>query len=136
MPTKRASVQALCTLAACQKTCPRAIPGSADAGSLQWPAGTAIPAALSSQLHCLAEPALLKALAQQALPLSASTGVVDAAQQASTVHSLCQLLQAIARVPALCQKALIFAAGPADFVNRLWSSYLQVSSALMCVPAC
>lgn len=45
------------------------------------------------------------------------------------MRSLCLMLQALAGVSALCQKALIFTAGPADFVQRLWMSHLKV-----CVP--
>ena len=101
---------------------------------LAWPAGATVSAALSSQLHCLAEPALLKALVQQALPLPSSGLAIDNVQQAGTVGSLCQMLQAVAAVSALCQKALIFTAGPADFVKRLWTSYLQVD--LMLWPPC
>ena len=101
---------------------------------LPWPAGATVSAALSSQLHCLAEPALLRALVQQALPLPSSGLAIDNVQQAGTVCSLCQMLQAVAAVSALCQKALIFTAGPADFVKRLWTSYLQVD--LMLWPPC
>lgn len=96
---------------------------------LTWPANATVSPALSLQLHCLAEPALLKALVQQALPMPPPGGTSahpQPTQQASTVRSLCQMLQAVAGVSALCQKALIFTAGPADFVQRLWMSYLKV----------
>ena len=99
----------------------------AIAEMLSWPTGATVSPALSAQLHCLAEPALLKALVQQALPVQTSAPPVDIMQHASTVRSLCKMLQGITSIPALCQKALIFAAGPADFVQRLWSSYLKVS---------
>jgi len=99
----------------------------AIAEMLTWPTGAPVSPALSAQLHFLAEPALLKALVQQALPVQSSGTPVDSMQQASTVRSLCRMLQGITTIPALCQKALIFTAGPADFVQRLWSSYLKVS---------
>ncbi len=99
----------------------------AIAEMLSWPTGAAVSPALSAQLHCLAEPALLKALVQQALPVQSSATPVDSMQHASTVRSLCKMLQGITTIPALCQKALIFTAGPADFVQRLWSSYLKVN---------
>ena len=101
----------------------------AGADVLAWPSNSTVSPALSLQLHCLAEPALLKALVQQALPMP-PPGVTPShappPQQASTVRSLCQMLQAVAGVSALWQKALIFTAGPADFVQRLWMSYLKV----------
>ena len=97
------------------------------AEGLSWPTGATVSPALSAQLHCLAEPALLKALVQQAMPVHTSSPPVDSMQHASTVRSLCKMLQGITTIPALCQKALIFAAGPADFVQRLWSSYLKVN---------
>ena len=100
----------------------------AIAEMLSWPTGAIVSPALSAQLHCLAEPALLKALVQQALPVQTSAPPVDIMQHASTVRSLCKMLQGITSIPALCQKALIFAAGPADFVQRLWSSYLKVKT--------
>lgn len=99
----------------------------AIAEMLSWLTGATISPALSAQLHCLAEPALLKALVQQALPVQTSAPPVDSMQHASTVRSLCKMLQGITTIPALCQKALIFTAGPADFVQRLWSSYLKVN---------
>ncbi|KAA6423490.1 MAG: E3 ubiquitin- ligase UPL6 [Trebouxia sp. A1-2] len=105
-------------------------PQASTSGStemLSWPTGATVSPALSAQLHCLAEPALLKPLVQQALPLHLSATAVDSMQQASTVRSLCKMLQGITTIPALCQKALIFTAGPADFVQRLWSSYLKAA---------
>jgi len=105
---------------------PFQIHACATAEMLSWPTDATVSPALSAQLHCLAEPALLKALVQQALPVQSSATPVDSMQHASTVRSLCKLLQGITSIPALCQKALIFAAGPADFVQRLWSSYLKV----------
>ena len=101
----------------------------AGADALAWPTNATVSPALSLQLHCLAEPALLKALVQQALPTPSSGGTpphTPSTQHAGTVRSLCQMLQALAGVSALCQKALIFTAGPADFVQRLWMSYLKV----------
>ncbi len=106
---------------------PFQIHACATAEMLSWPTDATVSPALSAQLHCLAEPALLKALVQQALPVQSSATPVDSMQHASTVRSLCKLLQGITSIPALCQKALIFAAGPADFVQRLWSSYLKVN---------
>lgn len=102
---------------------------SAGADALAWPTNATVSPALSLQLHCLAEPALLKALVEQALPIPSSgltSSPTPSPQQAGTVRSLCQMLQAVAGVSALCQKALIFTAGPADFVQRLWMSYLKV----------
>lgn len=106
----------------------------AIAEMLSWPTDATVPPALSAQLHCLAEPALLKAVVQQALPVQSSAPPVDSIQHASTVRSLCNMLQGITNIPALCQKALIFTAGPADFVQRLWSSYLKVNHHLL--PPC
>lgn len=100
---------------------------------LAWPADAVVSPALSLQLHCLAEPALLKGLVQQALPVPALPASQAAPQQAGTVHSLCQMLQALTGVSALCQKALIFTAGPADFVQRLWTSHLKVVLLLLCL---
>ncbi|DBB12911.1 TPA: hypothetical protein ACH3X3_005665 [Trebouxia sp. C0006] len=105
-------------------------PQASTSGSsemLLWPTGAIVSPALSAQLHCLAEPALLKALVQQALPVQSSATPVDSMQHSNTVRSLCKMLQGITSIPALCQKALIFAAGPADFVQRLWSSYLKAA---------
>lgn len=102
---------------------------------LPWPASATVPAALSAQLHCLAEPALLKALVQLALPVPSSASTVDSMQQANTVRSLCKMLQGVTAVPALCQKTLIFTAGPADFVKRLWTSYLKVWMVSASLPA-
>ena len=93
--------------------------------ALTWPPNASVSPALSLQLHCLAEPALLKALVQQALPLPPSGPSHSTPQQAGTVRSLCLMLQALAGVSALCQKALIFTGGPADFVQRLWMSHLK-----------
>ena len=96
------------------------------AGTLSWPTNTAIPFEQYVHLHSLAEPALLKALVQRALPAT-TAGSNASADMSVTVHSLCQMLQALTGVSALCQKALIFTAHQADFVRRLWFSYLQVS---------
>ena len=82
-------------------------------------------------LHCLAEPALLRALVQHALPATAP-GNTATPEMAVAVRSLCQMLQALTGVAALCQKALIFTAHQADFVRRLWCSYLQVCSTSHC----
>ena len=104
---------------------------------LPWPASATVPPALSAQLHCLAEPALLKALVQLALPVpssSSSPSTVDSMQQANTVRSLCKMLQGVTAVPALCQKTLIFTAGPADFVKQLWISYLKVCMVYASLP--
>ncbi|DBA78986.1 TPA: hypothetical protein ACH3X1_008854 [Trebouxia sp. C0004] len=100
---------------------------SGSSETLSWPTGATVSPGLSAQLHCLAEPALLKALVQQTLPVQLSGTPVDSMQQAGTVRSLCKMLQGITTIPALCQKALIFTAGPADFVQRLWSSYLKAA---------
>ena len=112
---------------------PKGWHGYAGADALTWPTNATVFPALSLQLHCLAEPALLKALVQQALPIPSSGGAATAShipsqQQGPTVRSLCQMLQAVAGVSALCQKALIFTAGPADFVQRLWTSHLKVGN--------
>lgn len=95
------------------------------ADTLQWPKDTAIPFEQYVHLHSLAEPALLKALVQQALPAT-SPGNTASPEMSAAVHRLCQMLQALMGIPALCQKALIFTAHQADFVRRLWCSYLQV----------
>ncbi|KAL3150396.1 hypothetical protein ABBQ32_000234 [Trebouxia sp. C0010 RCD-2024] len=102
--------------------------GTSGVEGLTWPTNASVSPALSLQLHCLAEPALLKALVHQALPLpSSGTPSQSTPQQAGTVCSLCLMLQALAGVSALCQKALIFTAGPADFVRRLWMSHLKAA---------
>ena len=95
------------------------------ADTLSWPTNTAIPFEQYVHLHSLAEPALLKALVQRALPAT-TAGSNASVDMTVTVHSLCQMLQALTGVSALCQKALIFTAHQADFVRRLWFSYLQV----------
>ena len=102
---------------------------------LPWPASATVPPALSAQLHCLAEPALLKALVQLALPVPSSPSTAASLQQANTVRSLCNMLQGVTAIPALCQKTLIFTAGPADFVKRLWTSYLKVWVVAVSLPA-
>ena len=107
---------------------------SAGAESLSWPTNAVVSPGLSLQLHALAEPALLRALVQQSLPAPPWPPSQAWAEQASSVRSLCLMLQALTAVPALCQKALIFTAGPADFVQRLWASHLKVRTVL--VPLC
>lgn len=99
---------------------------AAHADNLAWPEDTAIPYEQYIHLHSLAEPALLKALVQQILP-SVTPGSNATSEASLAVHSLCQMLQTLTGVSALCQKALIFMAYQADFVQRLWFSYLQVS---------
>ena len=55
---------------------------------LAWPSDSAVSPVLITQLHCLAEPALLRALVQQALPIPHTAASQDPAQQGGTVRSL------------------------------------------------
>lgn len=96
---------------------------------LDWDGTWAPSPALSAQLQALAAPALLRSLVAATLPASSAAGPTGAPPPfpgPQPVAALAAYLRLLLRAPGLQRQLLIGLVVHAEFVERLWFSYLQV----------